>query len=137
MFSFGEAFYSFLTFHFNDCIKQNVFPSEFKVALVTPLHKKGIVTDINNYKGISVLTPLNKVYEKILYDQIRIFFEINKLFSSNQHGFRASHSCETALHEVVSNCLFNIDKKLINLLLFIDFKKAFDMVDSRLLMIKL
>ena len=59
------------------------------------------------------------------------------MFFVGQHGFRANHSCETALHEVITNCLNNLDKKLINLLLFIDFKKAFDMVDSSLLIIKL
>ena len=52
-------------------------------------------------------------------------------------GFRNSHSCESAIHEIVSDCLKNMDLKLINLLLFIDFKKAFDMIDQDLLLYKL
>lgn len=48
-----------------------------------------------------------------------------------------SHSCESALHEVVSNCLKNMDDGLINAILLVDFKKAFDMVDQELLTYKM
>ena len=61
----------------------------------------------------------------------------HKLFNENQHGFRKYHSCETAIHELVSKCLENLDKKLVNMLLFIDFTKAFDTVEPDLLLIKL
>ena len=69
--------------------------------------------------------------------QILIYFNINSLFHHGQHGFRAGHSRETALHEIISDVLANLDKNLINFLLFIDFKKAFDFVNSDLLMHKL
>ena len=59
------------------------------------------------------------------------------LLSSGQHWFRANHSCESALHELLSQCMVTLDRKLVNLLLFIDFKKAFDMIDLRLLLTKL
>jgi hypothetical protein len=65
------------------------------------------------------------------------YFSSNNLFSEHQHGFRTAHSCETTLHEIISDCLGNLDKKLLNALLFIDFKKAFDMVDRDLLIYKL
>ena len=68
---------------------------------------------------------------------MRLYFEINNLFFHGQHGFRTNHSCESALHELISKCLDNKDKKLINCLLFVDFKKAFDMIDRRLLLQKL
>ena len=123
---------------FNQCILQGKFPTEWKTAVVTPLFKnKGVPTDLNNYRGISVLPPLCKVFEHILAKQIRAHFDANNLFYFGQHGFRANHSCESALHEIISSCLTNLDKKLVNLLLFIDFKKAFDMVDSNLLIYKL
>lgn len=128
----------FLCDLFNDCVSKCEFPSEFKFALVSPLFKrKGVSTEMNNYRGISVLPPICKVFEKILAEQIRIFFSINHLFYIKQHGFRQAHSCETALHEVISSCCENIDKKMVNLLLFIDFKKAFDLVSPDLLLIKL
>lgn len=48
---------------------------EWKCAIVTPLHKKGKLDDLNNYRGISVLPPLNKVFEKVLAQQIRDYFD--------------------------------------------------------------
>jgi len=63
----------------------------------TPLYKsKGIKTDLNNFRGLSVLPPLGKLFEKVLASQIII--NMNNLFFNGQHGFRAVHSCESALH---------------------------------------
>jgi hypothetical protein len=59
----------FLCCLFNDCVTQCIFPDEFKFALVTPLFKgKGSPHDMNNYRGIAVLPPVCKVFEKILAD---------------------------------------------------------------------
>ena len=108
------------------------------MALVTPLYKnKGSPTDMNNYRGISTLTPVGKIFEKILATQMTIHFNVCNLFFSGQHGFRSDHSCETALHELISILNDAKNNKLIALLLLIDFRKAFDLVDSNLLLIKL
>ena len=116
----------------------NSIPSEFKCAIVTPLYKgKGSKREINNYRGISVLPPLAKLFEKVLASQIFDYFESNKLFYAGQHGFRKGFSCETALHELLSEINNNLDKRLINMLLFIDYRKAFDLVDVNLLLLKL
>ena len=123
---------------FNNCIQTCQLPAEWKCAVVTPLYKnKGDKGDINNYRGISVLPPIAKLFEKVLAEQINIYFVQNKLFYNCQHGFRANFSCETALHEVISKINNNTDKKLISLLLFVDFRKAFDLVDIDLLLLKL
>ena len=79
-----------------------------------------------------MLPPLGKLFEKVLATQIIIYFNMNNLFFNGQHGFRAFHSCESALHELISFLNETKNKKLIALLLFIDFKKAFDLVDSDL-----
>ena len=68
--------------------------------------------------------------------QITIYANLNGLFFSGQHGFRNGHSCETALHELISY-LNERNKRLISLLLFVDDRKAFDLVDTRLLLRKL
>ena len=123
---------------FNSCIDQNVFIKECNDAVLTPLYKsKGDSCDVNNYRGISVLPPVYMIFEKLLSNRLRAFFENNNLLYHGQHGSRAAHSCETAIHEIVSSCLKNMDEKLINLLLFIDFKNAFDMKDQLLLLNKL
>ena len=88
---------------------------------------------MNNYRCISIFPPLAKLFEKLLAKQIRDYFENNKLFYAGQHGFRKGFSCESALHELVSDIYLNQNKKLITMLLFIDFRKAFDLVVSKLL----
>ena len=92
---------------------------------------------MKNYRGISILNPISKVFERLLSNQITKYFDNNKLFYSGQHGFRRNHSCETALHELISDLNESKDKKLISLLLFIDFRKAFDCLDTKLLLSKL
>ena len=88
---------------FNQCIATNKIPTEWKTAVVSPIFKKGQTDEINNYRGISVLPPLAKIFEKILATQIIIYLNINKILFCGQHGFRADHSCETALHELLSD----------------------------------
>ena len=111
---------------FNACVNSNVFPDEWKCAIVTPLYKnKGDRTDLNNYRCISVLAPIAKLFEKCIAAQIFDYFETNKLFFIGQHGFRKNFSCETAMHEIISEINSNLDKRLITMLLLIDFKKSF------------
>ena len=62
---------------------------------------------------------------------------VQNILFSGQHGFRNDHSCETALHELISYLNENRNKRAISLLLFIDFRKAFDLVDSQKLIRKL
>ncbi len=123
---------------FNICIQQQSIPIEWKIAVVTPLFKnKGNKNDMNNYRGISVLPVLEKIFEKILASQIVEHLEKNKILFEGQHGFRPDHSCETALYELISDLVKANDKKMISLLLFMVFKKALDLVDSKILLRKL
>ena len=77
---------------FNLWISTQRIPIEWKTAVVS-----------NNYRGISVLIPVAKIFERILASQITIYLNINNIQYSGQHGFRTSHSCETALHELLSD----------------------------------
>ena len=128
----------FITELFNECIQNNTIPTEWKTAVVTPIYKKkGDQCDINNYRGISVLPPLAKIFEKILASQIIDHLNKHNLLFNGQHGFRSEHSCETALHELISEMNLIRSEREIGLFFFIDFKKAFDLVDPDLLLIKL
>ena len=122
---------------FNSCISLNKIPDAFKHAECIPLHKKGSMVDVNNYRGISILPPIAKLFEKLIAQQIRSYFENNKLFFAGQHGFRKHFSCESALHELLSDLNKNQEKKLISILLFIDYRKAFDLISLKLLIRKL
>jgi len=116
----------------------SVVPREWKSATVSSLFKnKGLNSELTNYRGISVLPPLSKVFEKILNEQIVTYLDNQNILSAGQHGFREGHSCETALHELISDLNVVCDSRLISMLLFIDYRKAFDTFDSNLLLLKL
>lgn len=117
---FAELF----AYFFNECIKVGHVPVEFKYAIVSPLYKgKGEVMLMDNYRGISVLPPIGKIFERALGAKIVKHFEENDLFCTHQHGFRARHSCETALVSIIDEWKENISENKINLSMFIDFKK--------------
>ena len=127
-----------LQYLFNICKDTCNMPAEWKFSIVLPLYKnKGKMNDCNNYKGISLLSPIGKNFEMILARQVEQYFELNELFHPSQHGFRKNYSCETALHEIINKVNDTNDKRLISLLLFIDFRKAFDTVDSKFLLRRL
>lgn len=87
-------------------------PSEWKSAIVTPLFKHKVKnTKVTKYRGISVLTRLSKVFEKLLNEQIVAYLDENRMLFKGQHGFSKGHSCETALHEPYF-FLLTIEKRL-------------------------
>jgi hypothetical protein len=123
---------------FNLAIDSCMVPCEWKSAVVTPIYKnKGSKTDVNSYRGISVLPPVAKLFEKVLAEQIVHHLNLHSILNTWQHGFRPGHSCETVLHQLVSDLNSIRDKRLIAMLLFINFRKAFDLVDSRILIVKM
>ena len=71
----------FITYLFNSCLKEGLVPDEWKTAVVTPLYKrKGDVNDMNNYRGISILPFMSKLFEKLVAKQMYRYFETNNLF---------------------------------------------------------
>jgi hypothetical protein len=121
----------------NICITTGVFPSAWKVARITPLHKTGEKSDKNNYRPISVLPILSKVFEGHIYDSTYSFFNDNNVLYQFQSGFRRHHSTETTLINIYDRLINNINNNSINGIIFADFKKAFDLVDHKALISKL
>ena len=92
---------------------------------------------LDNYRGISVLSPFTKIFERLISRDILSHFSKNKLLCPIQHGFRANYSCETAMHTILDSWRESLDKNKYVLALFVDFKKAFDLVDQQILTRKL
>ena len=86
---------------FNLSISTGVYPDKLKVAKVVPIHKKGDSSSVNNYRPISILNTINKIFEKILHTRLSTYIENSDLLYKYQFGFRKNHSTELALIEMV------------------------------------
>ena len=125
---------------FNACFTQAALSKDWKTAIISPLYKgKGSIDECDNYRGISVLQPIAKIFERIIAAQVIDYFEEiqNNLFCTEQHGFRSNHSCETALQSILDDWKIFLSKKEVIIALFVDFKKAFDLISRELLFLKL
>ena len=102
-----------------------------------PSKNAGKRNDMTNYKPISIVPVVAKVFELIIYDQLYKYLNDNKLLSSYKSDFRSIHSTITALLEASDNWSLNTDRVNINAVVFLDSKKAFDTVDHNIILSKL
>ena len=77
-----------LTLIINQMITTGIFPDSFKKSKITPLFKKGDQSLLLNYRPISLLPTISKVFERILFDQMYTYFNTNSLLAEQQYGFR-------------------------------------------------
>ena len=122
---------------FNLSLFSGKFPDCWKLARVAPIFKSGQRDDRSNYRPISVLPFISRLFEKLLYDQFYDYLNINNLICRHQSGFRSLHSVVTCLMKNSNDWYLNIDKGEYTGLIFIDLKKAFDTVDHNILLQKL
>ena len=116
---------------------QGEFPDKLKVAVITPIYKKGIREDISNYRPVSVLPIFSKIFEKIMYNRLISFLEKNNILYNNQYGFRSGYSTDTALIYVTENILKALNEKQHVAGVFMDLAKAYDTINHKLLLQKL
>ena len=121
----------------NISLESGEFPNSLKTARVTPIFKDGNPNDLSNYRPISVLPLLSKVYEKAVYRQIYEFLERKNILFKNQFGFRCKKSTTNAIINQLQYLYNNLDSNHYVFSLFLDFRKAFDSVDHKILLSKL
>ena len=122
----------------NLSIKQGIFPSTWKTAVVTPIFKAGDPTIVANYRPISILPVVSKVAEKWVAQQLTTHLNIGQTpLHPLQFGFRSNHSTETANCYFLEGLKSGLDKGGIVGAVFLDLKKAFDTVNHQVLLSKL
>lgn len=122
---------------FNSSITQGIFPELLKTAVVVPIFKAGSHSEITNYRPISILSVLSKIFELIIKNRIMAFFLSNNLFSDRQFGFLPSKSTDDALFSHITDIVSNTERGNMAVALYLDISKAFDTVDHDILIDKL
>ena len=130
-----HIFADFLCETVNCTIKTSNFPSCLKLADITPLHKKGRKDNKENYRPVSILPTLSKIFETILFEQISGFFD--NFISEKQCGFRKGYSTQYCLVSLLEKWKSSADKGKTFGSLLTDLSKAFDCLDHELLTAKL
>ena len=113
---------------FQDCINSGRFPDCWKYANVQPIHKKDNRQIKSNYRPISLLPICGKILEKIVFDQVYAFLNINNLLSKNQSGFCPGDSTIYQLISITSTIYEAFENYDETRAVFLDISKAFDKV---------
>ena len=120
---------------FTYIIHSQFWPENWKCAYVTPIHKKGPRADVEIYRPISILPRLSLVLEKILF--LFTYPKIKDRLNPRRHGFRAKHSTVTQLLTFLHDLYLNFDGNMEQVVVYLDFSKAFDSVDHSTLLSKI
>ena len=114
-------------------MSKGLFPSDWKIARVAPIYKDGPTDVDSNYRPISVLPVVARLFEKLIFDQFYSFLTKHRSFFLKQSGFRKFHSVLTCLLRCTNDWYLDLDKGQYTSVTFIDLKKAFDTVDHQIL----
>ena len=121
----------------NLSIKLSHFPKDCKVAKLKPLYKKGTKTDPKNFRPISLLPIVSKIFEKVIHEQTMEYLTDNNILYKYQSGFRKNHSTDTSLSYLTNKIMTGFDSGLLTGMILIDLQKAFDTINHDILLKKM
>ena len=114
-----------------------VFPDLFKIAKVIPIHKKGSKVEVSNYRPISLLSNISKIFEKLMHSRLYKFLEKFNCLYDLQFGFRTKYSTTHTLIDITETIRKALDENKFACGVFVDLQKAFDTVNHEILLNKL
>lgn len=126
-----------LAYLINLSFEQGCYPSALKFSIVKPIYKKGDSTQLNNYRPITLVPVISKIFERIMYDRIYNFLNKHNIFNENQFGFRKGASTSQACFTLVKAVTECLNEKRRIVAIFLDMSKAFDYVNHEQLLQKL
>ena len=118
-------------------LSEGIFPNDWIIARVAPVQKSGQKDDCGNHRPISFLSLVSTLFKKLIYEQVNKYLINNNILTPFQSGFRRGRSTCISLLKTTNTWLVNMDKGLINSVIFLDLKKAFDTVNYEILIKKL
>ena len=126
-----------ITYIINGSIKYSYFPSRWKQALVKPIPKNNNPTVPKDFRPISLLPAFSKILERLISWQITSYMKDNKLWDKYQSAYRKHHSTTTALLDLTTDIYDAIDNSEVTILVLLDYSKAFDCANHKLILAKL
>ena len=126
-----------LTHIINLSIRHGKFPGAFITARVVPLYKKNCKSDVGNYRPVSILCTISKIFEHIVYEQVEKYVSEHNLIYQFQSGFRPGYSTDTCLIHLMDHIKMQSKDGHYTGMVMLDLQKAFDTVDHLILMSKL
>ena len=126
-----------LTLIINQSLETGIFPNAFKTSKVVPIYKKGDKANLSNYRPISILPTISKIFERVIHIQLYDYFCKNNLLCEQQYWFRSKHSTELATIKLVDYLLKNMDDNHIPGAIYLDLSKACDTLNFDILLSKL
>lgn len=120
---------------FTKSINEGCVPDEFKLSSLTPIHKKGAKSDVENYRLVSILNAFAKIFEKLVHRNVYDFTK--NIIKRNQHGFFKNRSTISNLANYTHYLSMSLDNNIDIHAIYTDFRKAFDRINHSILLKKL
>ena len=122
---------------FNNSLRNGIFPTRLKVAKVIPIFKSGDRTLPENYRPVSILCSLSKVFESVMYERLLNHLTVHNIIIPQQFGFRRKLSPQMALVSLIEKLTHSLDMNEYAVGIFLDLSKAFDSMNHQILLRKL